>query len=742
MNKFIAASLLAGSLASAQTTDVPRAEDAPEGHDISWQLAAPGGGGWIQSLAFDPLQKDVLYAGCDVGGFFISTNAGRSFEIRNNGLHDYFIESIAVHPRDSRIIILGTESGIHRTTDGGRTWQWIRNGFPKTERYSFSAPIGAVCFDPQNPRIVYAGIGRPRWNKGGAGAIYRSDDTGVNWRRIDHRQLPAAAIVSDIETQPGNSRTILVATSEGVFRSDDGGTNWAQSSDGLPHLYTEELSFAASEPKTVYVTLRCTAVGKEPWNGGVFRSDDAGQTWRAANGVGLPRQVGKNARILSSNPKEIVVDPRDVNTVFVGNRDWVSAGIYKTTDGGQHWQLVSRHRGANANMDYGWQTMWGPSTECLAISLVMPDRVAFGTSGMLFASEDRGASWQQRYANTAPEGRIAGNGLAVTCAWRVLPDPGRPERFYSCYMDLGLLISDDMGRTFRRSYEGMKTGQNCFGVVVDPQASNTLWAATGWWEHNAGDICRSDDDGRTWRVVGQSSSGLPDGRVLEMALDLRSPAGNRRLVVISNGNGVFESRDGGASWQCRNGDLPADAVKRPHGLLLDPFDGAHIIVAIDREVRETRDGGKTWRRLNEAGSLPTIEQLVADPHDIRTLYVAGREFYDRDEQRLFPGGLFRSGDGGRTWRRLLSFHFTAGIAVNPVNRDVLYATTKDDPHHDDAIGCGVLKSADGGQTWRRENTGLTHMNVKGVAISTHDPTTLIIGTSGNGVYIGHDRAIK
>jgi len=105
----------------ARGADVPQAVAAPEGHDISWRLAGPSGGGWIQSLAFDPREKDVLYAGCDVGGFFISTNAGRTFEIRNHGLHDYFLETIAVHPQDSRIIILGTESGIHRTTERGLT---------------------------------------------------------------------------------------------------------------------------------------------------------------------------------------------------------------------------------------------------------------------------------------------------------------------------------------------------------------------------------------------------------------------------------------------------------------------------------------------------------------------------------------------------------------------------------------------------------------------------------------------
>ncbi|HWI58929.1 MAG TPA: hypothetical protein VNZ22_17010, partial [Bacillota bacterium] len=157
----------------------PKAVEAPAGQGITWRLAGPGGGGWIQSMAWDPHDANTLYVGCDVGGFYFSTNAGSSYEIRNQGLHDYYLESIAVHPRDSRIIILGTQSGIHRTIDQGKSWAWIRQGFPGLERYRFSAPIGAVTFDPLRPHIVYAGMGRPRWDTSGAGAIYRSDDTGV-----------------------------------------------------------------------------------------------------------------------------------------------------------------------------------------------------------------------------------------------------------------------------------------------------------------------------------------------------------------------------------------------------------------------------------------------------------------------------------------------------------------------------------------------------------------------------------
>ena len=730
--------------ALAHGAEAPQASTAPKGHDLTWQLTGPSGGGWIQSLAFDPREKDVLYAGCDVGGFFISTNAGHTYEIRNRGLHDYYVEAIAVHPQDSHIIILGTESGIHRSTDRGLSWEWIRTGFPTTERHRFTAPIGAVCFDPLQSNVVWAGVGRPRWDKGGAGALYRSDDTGLSWRRVDGGQLPPDAIISAIVVQPGQSRVVLCATSAGIFRSEDDGATWKLSCAGLPHGYTEELAFALSAPQTAYVTLRCTAKNKEPWNGGVFRSDDSGRTWRAVNGAGLPKRVGKadqEARHFASNPKELAVDPRDANTVYVGHRDWVTAGVYKTTDGGAHWTRVARQRGADANMDYGWIKEWGPAVECLALSPAAPDRLAFGTSGMIYLTDDKGGSWQQRYAQSAPEGRIVGNGLAVTCAWRVQFDPVRANRLYLCYMDIGLLISDDQGVTCRRCTAGMKMGGNCFGVIVDPQATGTLWAATGWWGQNAGDLCRSDDDGRTWRVVGQPSAGLPDGQVLELALDTRSPVGQRRLVVTSNGNGVFETRDGGTSWKSINGDL-GEAAKKPCGLLLDPADGAHLIIAVNRELRETRDGGRTWQRLQEPGVLPTIQQLAVDPLDFRTLYVAGREMYDHSARRLYAGGVYRSADGGHTWQRLLAHHYVAGVAVSPAHHDVLYATTKDDPFHDDPLGVGVLKSADGGRTWRRENSGLTLLNPKGLAISPHDPAMLLLGTSGNSVFLGRDAAAQ
>ena len=115
--------------------------------------------------------------------------------------------------------------------------------------------------------------------------------------------------------------------------------------------------------------------------------------------------------------------------------------------------------------------------------------------------------------------------------------PRSRERLWFCYADIGLLVSDDGGQSFGRSFQGMKHSGNCFTVVVDPQRPSTIWAATGQWSHNAGDICRSDDGGRTWQVLGRPETGLPDGQVKHLVLDPVSPVEQRRLLATVQGPG-------------------------------------------------------------------------------------------------------------------------------------------------------------------------------------------------------------
>ncbi len=716
--------------------------------DIAWRGIGPGGGGWIQSLACDPRDPDTIYLGCDVGGFYVSRDAGQSWTIQNSGLTDHFVECLAVHPRDSRILLLGCEGGIFKSTDQGKTWQAKRAGFPPPARYSFAAPIGALCFDPTRPDVLYAGIGRPRWGKDGAGAIYRSTDCGESWKLLTPPgTLPDKTIVSDLEVAPDGS-TVLAATTAGLYRSTDQGASWTKA-NGLPDQPINELAIAPSAPAIVYCTVRTTARDDQPWNGGVWRSDDGGATW-SRRSTGLADRVGKTGQPapMTSNVKEIVVDPRDTNTVYVGDTAWVSAGMVKTTDGGQSWQRASQHFGDAKNMDCGWITQWGPSVECLALSPARPDRLVFGTSGQVFLTDDAGKTWQQRYCRQLGDGRFTGTGLEVTCFNDCLPDALLPGRLYLCYFDIGLLISDDSGATFRTSYQGLKASGNCFTVARDPADKDKLWAATGQWGRNEGYVSRSTDGGQTWTLVGQEKTGLPCGQVRSLLVDPTSPAGQRRLFATCNGFGVYGSADDGSTWQCLNANLPADAAKAPCRLLMDPADPRHLRLALGGKpdggsgLYETRDAGRTWRKLNAEPLFWDLKAFAADPQRFDTVYVCQREHYDQPTKQMYGGGLYRSDDGGTTWTRLHDFHFGNCVAVSPKDRNTIYFGTTDHPYHDGNQALGLLVSRDGGKTWHAENDGLTSGHISCVRVDSTDPKRLYVGTGGNGGFIGVDQAVE
>jgi photosystem II stability/assembly factor-like uncharacterized protein len=736
-------------LAAAPFLGQPTPSDIPAGTDITWRNVGPGGGGWIQSMTCDPQRADVLHVGCDVGGYYRSDDGGLTYHIQNAGLRDYFVESIAVCPSDPRIILLGSEGGLYKSTDDGMTWRWIREGFPEPQRYAFAAPIGCVAFDPSETQRVYAGIGRPRWGKDGQGRIYVSDDRGESWRvGTPEGTLPGDAIVSDIEVAPGEESYVLAATTKGLYRSADRGVAW-QKVEGLPQTWVQEIAIAPSDPKTAYATLRTTARDAEPWNGGVLRSEDGGLTWERRT-EGLPQRVGKRDQPhqMTSTCKEIVVDPTDPDVVYVGDNAWVSAGVYKTADGGLHWERSAyRTQTESSFTDYGWITHWGPSVECMSISPLDPRRVTFGTSGQVFATEDAGAHWTQRYCRMLPDGHFAGTGLEVTCQNDIVFDPHDASRVYFCYFDIGLLTSEDGGQTFRRTVQGMKNNGNCFTVLPDPDDASVLWATTGEWGSNHGDVCRSTDGGKTWTVVGKPETGLPDGQTKTLRMDPNSPRGSRHLYVTSNGNGVYRSLDGGDTWECLNGNLPTEVAGRLRGLLLDPANAQHMRIAVAGSpakgagLYETTDGGATWTKVNRNTEFGDIQDFdMGESFD--TLYVCQRDLYDREVEPpvMRPGGVYKSTNGGVTWTRVLAYHFVRCLTVSPLDARVLYVGTTDHPFHDDSIAAGVLKSEDAGQTWQSENTGLSSLQISCLSVRprTDGGADLVLGTGGNGAFLGID----
>lgn len=719
--------------------------------DICWQNIGPGGGGRLTTITCDPRDPETIYAGCDVGGFYISRDAGHTWRIQNEGLNNYPVECIALSPTDDNILLLGMHGGVFKSTDQGKTWAWKRNGFPVPSRFVFSASIGALCFDPILPNVLYAGIGRPGSQLDGKGQIYKSEDCGETWKLVTAEgAFDRKAIVNDLKASPDGAY-ILAATSKGIYRSGDHGKTWSSCNQGLDHTDVLKIAIAHSDPRIVYCTLLTTSRDASPWNGGVWRSEDGGKTW-GRRSCGLAQAVGKKneSALMTSNYKEIAVHPQHPDIVYVGDRAWVSGGVYSTVDGGQNWQWISQPHGVKTNMELGWCPEGAPNVTCLAISPLKPDRIIFGTFMSIYLSDSAGRDWQQRYCRRIDEDHFCGNGLETTCFNNIVLDGKNPGRLYFCYYDIGLWRSDNYGRSFRKSAKGMKNPGHCFTVAVDPDDKNIIWAATGGWATNVGDVCRSMDQGHTWTVVGKPESGLPVGQTKHLLLDPSSPANRRILYVTSNNNGVFRSEDSGDSWRSINTGLPETALKKPQGLLIDPGNSKHLYLALGGSpqkgsgIYETLDAGMSWRKKSHAHVFASIEDFQADPCDFSTLYVCQSAFFDPSTQPPtdLKGGLFKSIDGGISWEQIYNFRRTSSVAVSPTNRNILYVGTSGAPYHDAYSGEGVVKTVDGGKTWHREVDGLTCLNVSCIRIDPTDPSRLYVGTGGNGAFGGVDQAVQ
>jgi photosystem II stability/assembly factor-like uncharacterized protein len=698
-----------------------------------WRNIGPGGGGWIQSIQASRHDVNGLLVGCDVGGFYRSTNAGESYTIHNRGLEDYYVECIVEHPYKPGILYLGCLSGVYKSTDAGQSWTWLRQGFPPIQGYSWSAPIAALAIDPQESDTLYAGIGSPRHGKWGTGTIYKTADGGETWSRINAAgSLPEDAVVSSIAVHPKQNQHLLIATTRGVFRSDDGGKTWSASNTGLPHTDVRRLALCPAQPDTVYLTLSSIA-GAEPWVGGVYRSTDGGKSWTARN-HGLKQSVGgKKASInLTSWYDCLAVHPQDPDIAYVGGAGWVNAGLYQTIDGGENWRSVT-NRGPEGNLDPGWITMWGPTVKCLAMSPLDPNTLYFGTSGMVYRTRDAGATWLQVYSRTLPDGRIQGTGLEVTCLHNIVPDPYVPDRVFFGFYDIGLLRSEDGGESFRRSVEGISPHamtNSCFDIAFNPADPRDLWGAFGQWGSNQGVLAHSTDAGASWTML-PKDNGLPNARCRHLIRH------GEILYAGLDEHGVYVSRDLGKSWQESNQGLSGRSIRA-----LEPVPGRAgsfvcVLGSAGKDlggVYRTDDQCRSWRKLSGDFPVGDAKKLRIAPSDPSRMYLTMRDRKVGDTP--VPGGVYRSDDGGSTWEQVLRDRFAQGLAVHPNQPGTVLVGLNDHPYHDQCTGGGILGSQDGGKTWKSLNDDtLTVHQVTVLAFDPHDPARLFAGTGGNAAFV-------
>lgn len=731
MNKMFAFSLIAAAFLfvsscapeSSLTATQPNPSTTPDLPRITWTSIGPGGGGNITAITFAP--SGTIYVGCDVGGVYRSTDDGQTWEIINEGLRLYAITEIVVDPANSSNVFLGSYGGIYKSEDAGDHWEWKGDGFPEANDWPWGVPIGAMAIDPTNPSTIYAGVGDTNFDRWGEGTIYKSTNSGESWFVVnqDAQDIDPEALIYQIAIDPTNSDILYASTDHGFYKSFNGGVSWERKEEGLPHNNTREVGIYPQDPNILYLTLY-SPPNQVPWEGGVYKSMDGGETWvEKTNGFDIRIGEPGSRPYSTANYEQIQVDAQNPDVVYVGANYWTGKfGVYRTTNGGDYWQLVT----GEDNWERGWKPFDGQRVESMAMDPSNSSRILWAETG-LFETLDAGETWHQIYTNEIPPGSgwWQGRGLEVTGVYDIEIDPTNSDNIYFAYGDISFLRSEDRGQTFARTIGGLDPSEtnSFFTIVIDPDDPTIIYASRGWWHWNSGDILKSIDSGRNWTVIGSPSSGLPDSLVFTLVIDYSSPVENRTLFAVSYENGIYKSTDGGASWNAINEGLGTSGNHYYQSLVIHPIDPQVLYAGVESGLYKTTDGGETWNRLD--WDMQNIGLVEIDPQNPQVLYVSVPSNL---------GGLYQSLDGGETWELLFSDPVVKAMAIDPSNPEIIYIATKDNDEY--PTGRGVFRSMDRGETWQPVNDGLSHLSIFALEIDPNNPNVIYLGTEGNGAFIG------
>jgi photosystem II stability/assembly factor-like uncharacterized protein len=686
--------------------------------DMRWRLIGPFRGGRSVAIAGIPSQPNVFFMAPNNGGVWKSTDYGRTWNPIFDDQPSGSVGALAIAPSNPDIIYVGsgeglrrpdlsTGDGIYKSTDGGRTWQHLglRDG----------QQIGAILVDPHDPnRLFVAVVGHP-YGPNAERGVFRSLDGGLNWEKVLYKDENTGAI--DLAFDPSNSQVIYAdmwasrrppwttgnsykAPGSGLYKSVDGGTTWRQLTKGLPtwsdHLGRIGLGVAPSDAHRIY------ALVDSPSLGGLYRSDDAGESWERINSD--KRIWGRGDDFAC-----VRVDPKNKDTIYVAN-----ISTYRSSDGGRSFTAI---KGAPGGDDY--HTVWINPENPQIIALAVDQGVTISVNG--------GQTWSSWYNQPTAQ------------FYHVITDNQFPYWVYGGQQESGSIGTSSRGDageiTFRDWYP---VGVEEYGYVApDPLDPNIIFG---------GKVTRFN------RLTGQTQDVSPvvlrtgQYRFNRTAPLIFSPVDPHVLFLGSNV--LFKTTDGGNSWQIVSPDLTREDPGVPPNLGVfvesDEAKGKHrgVIYSIapspkdlkliwagtdDGLIHVTHDGGKTWRNVTPPELTPwsKLAQIEASHFDTETAYAAVNRFRLDD---LHPY-IYRTHDGGKTWRGIVS-----GIPSDePVN------TVREDPQHPGLLFAGtertVYVSFDDGDHWQSLRLNLPATSIRDLVIHQDD---IVVGTHGRSFWILDD----
>jgi photosystem II stability/assembly factor-like uncharacterized protein len=604
---------------------------------------------------------NIWYVTDAFAGVHISTDSGLTWHESNTGIPGQAgatgdgvpVFCLTVDPHDPRILWAGTQytGHIYKSTDGGQTWEQKDEGV--TIDYDLLSFRGFTV-DPRTSDVVYAmgetndeALGGPNpWGTGVGGVIYKTTDGGEHWDLLWDGGMPSSLARYLWIDARGAEDVLYVST--GIFDRGAVGT-------GDPN-----------DPAT------------DPLGGlGILKSTDGGQTWRVLNEAnGLDMLYIGSLYMHPDNPDILLAAAGHVIGAYaeVLSRQGINpAGVYRTTDGGEHWSKV---------LDPPADQL-GEAMSSVELCPTDPNIAYAGSDKAVYRSDDAGQTWTLVSGGPngwGPPGVVAGWPIDMQC------DPRDPNRIFANNYGGGNFVSEDGGRTWQNASQGY-TGAKIHQVEVSPFDPARVY--TGNW--------RTYNGGTVWvgLLYPQASGGA-----FTVALDPSQP---ERVLSAEGFGDILESTNGGAAWERRwalaeIGDELAEGTSNQmvSAFAYAPSDPATVYASLCHDycvlfhetpmcqlpgagVLVSHDGGTSWERAVDKNleQMCVIDLAVA-PDAAQTVYAAA------------ASGLFVTVDGGTSWTSLTGLPEgvpVRAVAVSPSGKQILAGLE----------GLGVYLSADGGR---------------------------------------------
>lgn len=684
---------------------------------LEWRMIGPFRGGRTIGATGVRGQPNVFYIGVNNGGVWKTTDAGRVWTPIFDEQPTGSIGDVAVAPSNPNVLYVGSGEGVQRpdlssgdgiykSVDAGKTWRHLglRDG----------QQIGSVIVDPRDENKIFVGVLGHPYGPNTERGVYRSTNGGESFERVLYKDENTGA--AQVGFDPSNPQIVYAALWAGrqgpwenaswngplssLFKSADGGTTWRQIGKGFPSaeqgLGRIGFTIAPSDPRRMYATVEA------PTLGGIYRSDDAGETWRRTN---------DEVRVWdrASDFAEVKVDPRNPDVVYSAN-----TSTYRSSDGGTTWTAI---KGAPGGDDY--HRIW--------INPDNPEIMIIAADQGATITVNGGKTWSSWYNQPTAQ------------FYHVITDNRIPYWVYGGQQEsgsIGTMSRGDYGAiTFR---EWNSVGVEEYGYVApDPLDPNIIYG---------GKITRFDQRSREVQNISPEAVRSGKYRFLRTAPVIFSIVDPHTLYYA--GNVLFKTTNGGHSWDVISPDLTRQNydVPQAYGIFTDGdlsrAKNRGVIYAVAPSFRNvntiwtgsddgvmnlTRDGGKTWTNVTPAALTPwsKVSQLEASHFDDESAYAAINRFKLDD---LHPH-IYRTHDGGKSWKEIVN-----GIPANEVVNSV-----REDPVRRGLLFAGTERAAyfslDDGEQWQPLRLNMPATSIRDLVIHDDD---IIVGTHGRSFWILDD----